>query len=217
MPIFLEPEKKAIVQNLVNSEYLNSLVKWVHMNDQSSNLYGTHNLKQNENFSYILECLGPILFNTKPAELLNIGLNNNVKWEEFKELLKMRPAIGLIEIRKVNKLQQTLFYNRYVLGKRLSTPMNQDFMKKMNYPWPFSWETCLEQLVKKIQHLDFPHEIGLFLGYPLEDVLGFMGLAPFPYIKTQGWRVYGNEQLSDLWFKKYQAARQLMRERINVG
>lgn len=215
MPIFLEPEKNAIVQNPVNSEYLSSLVRWVHKNDPFSNIYSAHHLKQNENFSYILECLGPILFNAKPAELLNIGLN--AKWEEFKELLKMSPDIGLIEIRKVNKLQQILFFNRNVLSEKLSAHVNQGFMLKMNYPWPFSQKTCLELLVKKIKHLDFPHEIGLFLGYPLKDVLGFMGLARFPYIKTQGWRVYGDERLSDQWFKKYQAARQLIRQKIDIG
>ena len=36
-------------------------------------------------------------------------------------------------------------------------------------------ETCIKQLAEKIRPgCDFPHEIGLFLGYPPEDVYGFI-------------------------------------------
>ena len=36
-------------------------------------------------------------------------------------------------------------------------------------------EACLERLKERIaQCEEFPHEIGMFLGYPLEDVRGFI-------------------------------------------
>jgi len=37
-----------------------------------------------------------------------------------------------------------------------------------------------------------PHEIGLALGYPIKDVLGFMGLLPLDCSGCCGWRIYGN-------------------------
>jgi hypothetical protein len=37
-----------------------------------------------------------------------------------------------------------------------------------------------------------PHEVGLALGYPLKDVVGFMGLYPLEYTGGCGWRIYGN-------------------------
>lgn len=51
----------------------------------------------------------------------------------------------------------------------------------------------LEQLARRLQtQPEFPHEIGVFLGYPLQDVIGF--------IKNQGqnftccgfWKSYGD-------------------------
>lgn len=51
---------------------------------------------------------------------------------------------------------------------------------------------------------EFPHEIGIFLGYPLEDVEGFM------YHKEEGckcigfWRVYGDEKKARETFRSYQ-------------
>jgi hypothetical protein len=37
-----------------------------------------------------------------------------------------------------------------------------------------------------------PHEIGLALGYPIKDVLGYMGFLPLPYTGSCGWRIYGD-------------------------
>ncbi len=37
-----------------------------------------------------------------------------------------------------------------------------------------------------------PHEIGLALGYPVKDVLGYMGVQPLDCTGCCGWRVYGD-------------------------
>ncbi|NJN67192.1 MAG: DUF3793 family protein [Chloroflexaceae bacterium] len=39
---------------------------------------------------------------------------------------------------------------------------------------------------------NLPHEIGLALGYPVKDVLGYMGLLPLDFTGCCGWRVYGD-------------------------
>ena len=40
---------------------------------------------------------------------------------------------------------------------------------------------------------DFPHEIGIFLGYPLGDVIGFIDNAGKNSRCTGCWKVYCNE------------------------
>lgn len=55
-------------------------------------------------------------------------------------------------------------------------------------------EKCVSQLAKKLRNQgDFPHEIGLFLGYPAEDVRGFMVYGPDCSKCTGCWKVYGDE------------------------
>ncbi|AHF06829.1 hypothetical protein DESME_06955 [Desulfitobacterium metallireducens DSM 15288] len=161
----------------------------------------------------MLECLAPMLLSQKPAELLNIELHK-VSWGEFRMRLTQIPDIEVFEVRKIKQYQQILFYNKKVLARRLINPISQEFLQQINYPPSSSLEDYLEQLIEKIRFRNFPHEVGLFLGYPLKDVLGFMGLAPLPFVKTQGWRVYGDERLSDEWFEKYQLARRLMNKAI---
>lgn len=65
-------------------------------------------------------------------------------------------------------------------------------------------ERCIVQLIQKLEKCsEFPHEIGLFLGYPPEDVCGFIEH------KAQGcklvgcWKVYGNEEKARRIFAKY--------------
>jgi hypothetical protein len=53
-----------------------------------------------------------------------------------------------------------------------------------------------------------PHEIGLALGYPLKDVLGFMGMLPLRYAGGCGWRIYGNPCRSLRRSHRFKRARQ---------
>jgi hypothetical protein len=96
----------------------------------------------------------------------------------------------------------------------LINPISLEFLHVLNYPRFSNVDEYLIYLVEKIRFHDFPHEIGLFLGYPLKDVLGFMGLVTLPYVKTQGWRVYGDEHISDSFYEQYIFARQLMSKAI---
>ena len=50
---------------------------------------------------------------------------------------------------------------------------------------------------------DFPHEIGLFLGYPPEDVLGFIENDAKNFKFTGVWKVYGDEDGARKTFAKY--------------
>lgn len=63
---------------------------------------------------------------------------------------------------------------------------------------------CLGHLVKKLrQEEGFPHEIGLFLGYPPEDVHGFICKGP-DCCKCSGcWKVYGDEESARKKFAQY--------------
>jgi len=62
---------------------------------------------------------------------------------------------------------------------------------------------CVRQLRSKLnQQNDFPHEIGLFLGYPPEDVDGFMHRKQ--EAKCSGhWKVYGDVESAQRRFALY--------------
>ena len=65
-------------------------------------------------------------------------------------------------------------------------------------------EPCLCQLLSRCQEYEeFPHEIGLFLGYPPEDVLGFIQNKAQNQKCTGFWKVYGDPKSAQKTFDMY--------------
>ena len=65
-------------------------------------------------------------------------------------------------------------------------------------------ERCIVQLIRKLEgDGGFPHEIGLFLGYPPEDVSGFIENKAEGCKLVGYWKVYGNEEKAQIIFAKY--------------
>lgn len=63
---------------------------------------------------------------------------------------------------------------------------------------------CVAHLIRRLSESeDFPHEIGLFLGYPPEDVDGFIENEADGYKMVGCWKVYGNEEEAKKLFEKY--------------
>lgn len=77
-------------------------------------------------------------------------------------------------------------------------------------------ELCIVCLAKRIERgAEFPHEIGLFLGYPPEDVSGFI------YGKkckmTGAWKVYGDEVSAERMFARYKKCSRIYGELYSSG
>lgn len=78
-------------------------------------------------------------------------------------------------------------------------------------------ERCVARLAGKCRQCgEFPHEIGLFLGYPPEDVQGFM--ADAKGCKCCGtWKVYGNEEKAKHLFAQYQKCTDVYMRQHKLG
>lgn len=67
-----------------------------------------------------------------------------------------------------------------------------------------SCEKCVGHLAKKLRSQeDFPHEVGLFLGYPPEDVHGFIENKACDCKCVGCWKVYGDEAAAKKKFAQY--------------
>ena len=63
---------------------------------------------------------------------------------------------------------------------------------------------CVKRLMQRLkQSEDFPHEIGLFLSYPPEDVRGFMENHAQNSKLTGYWKVYGDVAAARKTFERY--------------
>ena len=75
---------------------------------------------------------------------------------------------------------------------------------------------CLTRLARRLkQQEDFPHEIGLFLSYPPEDVKGFLEHRPCKCVGC--WKVYENEEAARKTFAKYKACTRVYCRQLASG
>ena len=79
-----------------------------------------------------------------------------------------------------------------MLQKELNLPENRSLMEKLGYE-DARIGCCLNQLRQKLtEHTEFPHEIGVFLGYPLKDVVGFIENRGQNFTCCGCWKAYGD-------------------------
>ena len=77
-------------------------------------------------------------------------------------------------------------------------------LQEAGYPENVSLEILLSQLERRFETgKDFPHEIGLFLGYPPSDVRGFIEKGARRAKLTGYWKVYSNVEEAKKTFARY--------------
>lgn len=109
------------------------------------------------------------------------------------------------------------------LKRDLAAPEALDILKEKGYRVE-NPACCLAQLAEKIcEHQEFPHEIGLFLGYPPEDVRGFIDSCCKKCGASRGakftgyWKVYGDEQEASRRFARFDKCIKAYRDALGHG
>ena len=84
-------------------------------------------------------------------------------------------------------------------------------------PWEAPGD-CLRQLAARLcLEEEFPHEIGVFLGYPLDDVKGFIRHKGRDYTFCGCWKCYGDPQAARRRFERYRRCTAVLRRRYAEG
>ena len=98
------------------------------------------------------------------------------------------------------------------LENDLSQPSAAEILRSMGYPE----NGQLSSLVRKFRaEEEFPHEIGLFLGYPPEDVQGFLDNRPCKCVGC--WKVYGDVDSARKKFSLYKKCARVYCDRLAKG
>ncbi|MBE6850640.1 MAG: DUF3793 family protein [Ruminococcus sp.] len=111
-----------------------------------------------------------------------------------------------------------LVYHEKLLTARLADRSARKVLENSGYASDWSLEECLSFLAQRIQcSSEFPHEIGIFLGYPTEDVLGFIANHGDNYKFCGCWKVYGCEESAKRTFANYEKCRKFLCNKLNEG
>ncbi len=107
-------------------------------------------------------------------------------------------------------------YRKERLLRDLMQPGAQEFLTR--YGYPENVEGCLERLQERMQEASgFPHEIGLFLGYPLGDVIGFIQHGGKHCKCTGCWKVYCDKQEAQRQFARLRKCKEVYQRLYQSG
>ena len=99
-------------------------------------------------------------------------------------MLRKRAATALVYVCRKTRLQENIL-----------KPGVLHFLERYGYRSTDADEAIgpLKERLSNLEGEGFPHEIGIFLGYPLGDVIGFIENAGRNFKCSGCWKVYCNE------------------------
>lgn len=113
-------------------------------------------------------------------------------------------GLCLLPLRLENGHALLYLYRPAELRRDLQNGLAREILSSAGYRCG-SCEGCVTDLVRRLRgSAEFPHEIGLFLSYPPEDVLGFICNRACNHKCVGCWKVYGDEQAARNLFEKYE-------------
>lgn len=162
----------------------------------------------------------PTLLGAKAASLLSLPL------EDFPDLpLQLRSynqtlyqtGVRFLILREDSKRFLVLVYRPTMLRKNLSAPEAKAVLASFAYPNSDQLGTLLRHLKSRFSQEDFPHEIGLFLDYPVDDVSAFIANRGAECKYCGYWKVYGDVDKAKELFACYDACRLCVNQMLAAG
>ena len=137
-------------------------------------------------------------FNHSPLE---VSRQKVCQWN--KQLAPFGLTVQILLERPGSSSVIVFVYRRDRLEQMLSDDAYQRFLAEAGYERT-NLDGLLEQLAYRLRtQLEFPHEIGVFLGYPLRDVIGFIENHGRNFTCCGFWKSYGDPAEMQVCFACY--------------
>lgn len=163
-----------------------------------------------------LQC-APLITGLKISNLLTIPPDGFTQVEKIIEgsFITMYPLLETEEKIVI------LLYRKDRLEKYLRMPQVQKLLTEEGYG-TCQLEEVLPVFCARYENYaetkkEFPHELGLLLGYPPEDVEGFIRHQGKNCLCTGYWKVYADKEGKQRLFEKYEYARENLIQLLHYG
>lgn len=171
---------------------------------------------------YLVRYAAPTLAAHKVANLISLPtcISQPMELKHCQNCLALS-GIEIQPLREVKERRLIYIYRRSALEKVLQEREIRDFLRDFGYV-DFSLKGALDELAKRfseetIPAASFPHEIGIFLGYPLADVKAFIVHQGKDARLTGEWKVYDNEEDALKTFSLYADCRKKLTDLFSQG
>lgn len=164
----------------------------------------------------LLQC-APMIAGLKASNLLIIASENEADARKILNGTK----ISCARLARMDKKTTMLIYHEQWVKEYLASREVSDLLRVLGYEGKGFYEV-LHSVRKKYRSYmkkegEFPHEQGLLLGYPAEDVKGYMDNKGRNYLCTGYWQVYADPAAKLNLFQKFELARERLIRAIFDG
>ena len=159
----------------------------------------------------------PVLMNYKISNLLIV---EKEKIDSVKQLFaKTELSCKLVMVSE--EKSAFLIYREEALKSYLECRKVRELMESFGYE-NYELEKILEEFSRKYTEYvsssgSFPHEMGLLLGYPVEDVIGFIQNDGENFLYSGYWKVYTNLSEALEHFERYNLAKETAVRMVSEG
>lgn len=169
---------------------------------------------------FVIKYCAPTLAHIKVANLFSYPMKSldNLKEELRAVNEQMNPSGIYATLLKIGKKRALIYvYQQKELEVELRKLKIRQFLRSIGYQ-SFKPKDCLNFLKKRLMiSEEFPHEIGFFLGYPYDDVIGFIEHEGKDYAYKGYWKVYANVDEMKNLFQKYTECKQYYLKQYKEG
>ncbi len=166
--------------------------------------------------SFLIWRCAPVIAGMKSANLVSVSKVSFPSAEE--QVLRISQEDSPLKFAIICGCAQRVLvfvYREDLLERALCSPAASLWLEQYGYTKNMSVAQKVERLTRRLEKENncasceqgraaFPHEVGVFLGYPLEDVKGFV-LHGGQGAKISGyWKVYGDEERARKVFSLYE-------------
>jgi hypothetical protein len=167
----------------------------------------------------LVEQCAPTLAGLKPGSLFRCegpSVRRQVcRWDTWLRPFGLRATI-LKECDRTGASMVYIYRQAWLENILREEPVAQ-FLAGYGYPHSGA-DQMLETLSRRYcMEREMPHEIGVFLGYPLEDVVGFIENKGQNFTCCGCWKCYGDPTEAQRRFDRYRRCTLLYRERYEHG
>lgn len=162
-----------------------------------------------------------VIEGVKPGNLVNLvnrtrscGLNPYRIWKEQGGELLAGSGLRGRELKDSGEALLVYLYREDLLQELLRLRGVAVILAKMGYREPGDLQGSLAELGERFEHQPCPHEVGIFLGYPLKDVLAFMGRIRLDFACQGPWKIFGDPRSSLELAALFRECRCRMAERL---
>jgi|LGOV01.1.fsa_nt_gb hypothetical protein len=165
-------------------------------------------------YKTLIISLAPVIYGVKPIHLVCLS-----EEKEFDILIfKIKYYLNLFFDIRYKKIKcrygrvKVLFYNVNKIEVLLNDKSNCIFLESKGHCYSADYKYFIDFFSKKLEYNKIPHEIGLFFGYPLKDVVGFIEHPNKYKTASYGWQVYGDTIPSRKIYNLFENAKLEMRD-----